>query len=77
MQLSFLKTETTQLIDEFEIHPADVLRVNEISFSIYELDVFRQPNTTNGKLVTQQYQFANARKISEIFSSINKLKFFP
>ena len=34
---SQLKTETTQLIDEFEIHPADVLRVNEISFSIYEL----------------------------------------
>ena len=72
-----LKTETTQLIDEFEIHPADVLQVNEISFSIYELDVFRQPNTTNGKLVTQQYEFANVRKISKIFSNINKLKFFP
>ena len=72
-----LKTITTELIDGFEIHPADVLRENEISFSIYDLDVFRQASTTNGKLVTQQYQFANVRKIGDIFSRINNLNFFP
>ena len=74
---SQLQTITTDLIDGFQIHPADILRKNEITISLYELDLFRQKDTTNGKIVTQAYQFANIRKIGEIFSSINKLKFFP
>ena len=74
---SQLQTITTDLIDGFKIHPADILRKNEITISLYELDLFRQKDTTNGKIVTQAFQFANIRKIGEIFSSINKLKFFP
>ena len=74
---SQLQTITTDLIDSFKIHPADILRKNEITISLYELDLFRQKDTTNGKIVTQAFQFANIRKIGEIFSSINKLKFFP
>ena len=74
---SQLQTITTDLIDSFKIHPADVLQRNQITISLYELDLFRQKDTTNGKIVTQAFQFANIRKIGEIFSSINKLKFFP
>jgi len=74
---SQLQTITTDLIDGFEIHPADILQKNEITISLYDLDLFRQKDTTNGKIVTQAFQFANIRKIGEIFSSINKLKFFP
>ena len=74
---SQLQIITTDLIDGFKIHPADVLRKNEITISLYELDLFRQKDTTNGKIVTQAFQFANIRKIGEIFSSINNLKFFP
>ena len=74
---SQLQTITTDLIDSFKIHPADILRKNEITISLYELDLFRQKDTTDGKIVTQAFQFANIRKIGEIFSSINNLKFFP
>ena len=74
---SQLQTITTDLIDNFEIKPAYVLRKNEITISLHELDIFRQQDTTNGKIVTQAFQFANIRSLSEIFSSINGLKFFP
>ena len=74
---SQLQIITTDLIDGFKIHPADILRKNEITISLYELDLFRQKDTTDGKIVTQAFQFANIRKIGEIFSSINNLKFFP
>ena len=74
---SQLQTITTDLIDGFGLKPADVLRKNELTISLHELGTFRQPGTTNGKIVTQAFQFANIRSLSEIFSSINGLKFFP
>ena len=74
---SELQTITTDLIDGFGLKPADVLRKNELTISLHELGTFRQSDTTNGKIVTQSFQFANIRSLSEIFSSINGLKFFP
>ena len=74
---SQLQTITTDLIDGFGLKPADVLRKNELTISLHELGTFRQSDTTNGKIVTQSFQFANIRSLSEIFSSINGLKFFP
>ena len=74
---SQLQTITTDLIDSFGLEPADVLKKRELTISLHELGTFRQPDTTNGKIVTQAFQFANIRSLSEIFSSINGLKFFP
>ena len=74
---SELQTITTDLIDSFGLEPADVLEKKELTISLHELSTFRQPDTTNGKIVTQAFQFANIRSLSEIFSSINGLKFFP
>ena len=74
---SELQTITTDLIDSFGLEPADVLEKKELTISLHELSTFRQPGTTNGKIVTQAFQFANIRSLSEIFSSINGLKFFP
>ena len=74
---SQLQTITTDLIDGFGLKPADVLRKNELTISLHELGTFRQSDTTNGKIVTQAFQFTNIRSLSEIFSSINGLKFFP
>ena len=74
---SQLQTITTDLIDSFGLEPADVLEKKELTISLHELSTFRQPDTTNGKIVTQAFQFTNIRSLSEIFSSINGLKFFP
>ena len=73
---SQLQTITTDLIDNFQLSPADMLRKNEITISLHELDIYRQPNTTDGRIVTSTYQLANIHNIKEIFSNINKLKFF-
>ena len=74
---SELQTITTDLIDSFGLEPADVLEKKELTISLHELSTFRQPDTTNGKIVTQAFQFTNIRSLSEILSSINGLKFFP
>ena len=73
---SELQTVTTDLIDNFQLSPADMLRKNEITISLHELDIYRQPDTTDGRIVTSTYQLANIHNIREIFSNINKLKFF-
>ena len=49
---------------------------NEIKISLHDLDIFRQEDTTDGKIVTQEFKFANIRSINTIFSNINNLKFF-
>ena len=74
---SELQTITTDLIDSFGLEPADVLEKKELTISLHELSTFRQLDTTNGKIVTQAFQFTNIRSLSEILSSINGLKFFP
>ena len=74
---SELQTITTDLIDCFGLEPADVLEKKELTISLHELSTFRQLDTTNGKIVTQAFQFTNIRSLSEILSSINGLKFFP
>ena len=74
---SQLQTITTDLIDHFELKPADLLPTKDLTISLYELDRFRSSNTTNGKIVTQAFKFANIHFLSEIFSKINNLEFFP
>ena len=73
---SQLQTVASDLIDNFKLSPADMLRRNEITISLYELDIYRQPDTTDGRIVTSTYTLANIHDIRKIFSNINKLKFF-
>ena len=54
-----------------------MLTTKDLTISLYELDRFRSSNTTNGKIVTQAFKFANIHFLSEIFSKINNLEFFP
>jgi len=73
---SQLQTETVFLIDNFELEPSVILQKNDIKISLHELDIFRQGDATNGRIVTQEFKFANIRSINRIFSNINNLKFF-
>jgi len=73
---SQLQTETVFLIDNFELEPSVILQKNEIKVSLHELDIFRQGDTTDGKIVTQEFKFANIRSVNRIFSNINNLNFF-
>ena len=71
-----LQTETVFLIDHFKLKPVDILRKEQLEISLRDLDLFRQEATTDGKIVTQEFKFANIYGINSIFSSINALGFF-
>ena len=71
-----LQTETVFLIDHFKLKPVDILRKEQLEISLRDLDLFRQEATTDGKIVTQEFKFANIYGINSIFSSINDLGFF-
>ena len=73
---SQLQTETVFLIDNFELEPSVILQKNEIKISLHELDTFRHGDTTDGRIVTQEFKFANIRSINRIFSNINNFNFF-
>ena len=73
---SQLQTETVFLIDNFELEPSVILQKNEIKISLHDLDTLRGGDATDGRIVTQEFKFANIRMVNRIFSNINNFNFF-